>query len=115
MRRALPPCSLQEELLLWRDPKRSAIVLGASTVGFLVLQFAKVNVIQWSAYLVLVAVLGCFLWNNLASFTHRQVGCGSGTRPRGGRTTAKVGGRPCAVSHATPLRSRWTGLPAGRP
>jgi hypothetical protein len=75
MRRALSPCSLQEELLLWRDPKRSAIALGASTAAFLVLQFAKVNVIQWSAYLVLVAVLGCFLWNNLASFTHRQVGC----------------------------------------
>jgi hypothetical protein len=36
-----------------------------------VLQFAKINVIQTSAYLLLAAVLGCWLYNQLAGFTHR--------------------------------------------
>ena len=58
------------------------------------------NVIQWSAYLVLVAVLGCFLWNNLASFAHRQVGAAAGGGdcaeggPGGWAAGTKVDGRP---------------------
>lgn len=58
---------LQEELLLWRDPKKSGIALAACTAVFAVLQFAKVNFIQTAAYALLIVVLGCFLWNNLAT------------------------------------------------
>lgn len=59
---------------MWRNPRNSALVLGGATVVFAFLQFAKVNAIQTSAYVLLAAVLGCFLWNNIASFTHR---CGA--------------------------------------
>lgn len=64
----LPP---QEELLLWRDPKRSGLVFGAITVAFGILQFAKINAIQTTAYLVAAAVLGCFVWNNVAKIAHK--------------------------------------------
>ncbi len=37
------------------------------------LQYGSVNPLQTSAYVGLVLVLGCFLWNNIASFTHRWV------------------------------------------
>ncbi|PSC72227.1 reticulon B2 [Micractinium conductrix] len=60
-----------EELLLWRDPKRSAIALGGVTAVFLLLQFARINLLQTVAYALLTLVLGCFLWNNLASFTNK--------------------------------------------
>ncbi|KAL4853081.1 Reticulon-like protein B4 [Chlorella vulgaris] len=60
-----------EELLLWRDQKRSALVLGVISAGFGVVQFAKINAIQSAAYLLLAAVLGCFLWNQVAGFTHK--------------------------------------------
>lgn len=63
--------ALQEELLLWRDQKRSALVLGVISAGFGVVQFAKINAIQSAAYLLLAAVLGCFLWNQVAGFTHK--------------------------------------------
>lgn len=64
----MPP---QEELLLWRDPKRSGLVFGAITVAFGILQFAKINAIQTTAYLVAAAVLGCFVWNNVAKIAHK--------------------------------------------
>lgn len=60
-----------EELLLWRDPKKSAIALGAATAAFAVLQFAAVNLLQTTAYTLLTLVLGCFIWNNVASFTNK--------------------------------------------
>lgn len=56
----------QEELLLWRDPKKSGAALGASTAAFLFLQFAHINLLQTVAFTLLTLVLGCFLWNNLA-------------------------------------------------
>lgn len=70
----LNPCglpSLQEELLLWRDPKKSAIAFGGATALAAFLSFAKVNAIQTSAFVLLVLTLGCFLWNNIASFAHK--------------------------------------------
>ncbi|KAL4450106.1 hypothetical protein ABPG77_010775 [Micractinium sp. CCAP 211/92] len=60
-----------EELLLWRDPKKSGAALGGATAVFVFLQFAHINLLQTVAYTLLTLVLGCFLWNNLASFTHR--------------------------------------------
>jgi len=59
------PPFLQEDLLLWRDPKKSAVALGGVTAIFLALQFAKINLLQSLAFTLLSLVLGCFLWNNL--------------------------------------------------
>lgn len=61
----------QEELLLWRDPKKSGAALGAATAAFLFLQFAHINLLQTVAYTLLTLVLGCFLWNNLARQAYR--------------------------------------------
>ncbi len=60
-----------EELLLWRDPKKSGIVLGGATAAVLFLQFARFNVISTAAYGLISLILGCFLWNNIAAFTHK--------------------------------------------
>lgn len=60
-----------EELLLWRDVKKSGIALGGATAAFLLLQFAHFNAISSAAYALISLILGCFLWNNIASFTHK--------------------------------------------
>lgn len=61
----------QEELLLWRDPKKSAAVLGGAVALWATLNFGHFNALQSAAYVLLSLVLGCFLWNNLASFVHK--------------------------------------------
>ena len=65
----LPPTV--EDLLLWRDPKKSGIALGGATALFLTLQLASFNVISTTAYALISLILGCFLWNNVASLTHK--------------------------------------------
>ena len=60
-----------EDLLLWRDPMRSGIALGGATAAFVVLQFARFNAVSATAYLLIILVLGCFFWNNIASFTKK--------------------------------------------
>ncbi|KAI7836748.1 hypothetical protein COHA_009386 [Chlorella ohadii] len=60
-----------QELLLWTNPRNSAIAVGGVTAVYAALQYGSVNPLQTSAYVGLVLVLGCFLWNNIASFTHR--------------------------------------------
>ena len=72
------------------------------TAAFAALQWGSVNPLQTSAYLGLVLVLGCFLWNNIASFTHRCVPgslLGAGLR--------RQGRRGCRV------RSMWAGGSGG--
>ena len=104
------PGPLQEELVMWRNPRNSAIALGAATAVFAFLQFAKVNAIQTGAYALLTAVLGCFLWNNLASFTHRCDGAlpdggARGAAPRR-RWDAAAASTSRARMHADRLRYR---------
>ncbi|GAB4818885.1 hypothetical protein N2152v2_005931 [Parachlorella kessleri] len=60
-----------EDLLLWRDTSKSSIALGAATAAFLVLQYARFNAIATTAYALISLVLGSFIWNNIAAFTHR--------------------------------------------
>ena len=59
-----------EDLLLWKLPTRSAVVLGAITAAFLVVQFVKINVIATAAWAALLAVLASFLYNNVSSILH---------------------------------------------
>lgn len=60
-----------EDLLLWRDTSKSGIALGGATAAFLVLQFARFNAVATFAYALISLVLGSFIWNNIAAFTHR--------------------------------------------
>lgn len=58
-------------MLLWVDPKRSGIALGGATLAFLLLQFARFNLVSVAAYALISLVLGAFMWNNFASFAHK--------------------------------------------
>ena len=56
-----------QDILLWVDPKRSGIALGGATAVFLALQYGSFNAVSVGAYGLLIAVLGAFVWNNLAN------------------------------------------------
>lgn len=57
-----------EDVLLWRDPKRSGIVLGGLTVAYLIANYMVKNPVVVLATVLQVAVLACFLWNLIAGF-----------------------------------------------
>ena len=56
-----------QDILLWVDPKRSGIALAGVTAVFLSLQYGTYNAVSVAAYGLLAAVLGAFVWNNLAT------------------------------------------------
>lgn len=60
-----------EDILLWRDTKKSGAALAVVTAVFSVVQFAKFNVISAWCYSTMALILGAFLWNAFANFTHR--------------------------------------------
>ena len=60
-----------EDLLLWRDPAKSGIVLAAISVAYFLLEWSNYNVITVLANLGLLAVSGAFLWSVIANFAHK--------------------------------------------
>ena len=60
-----------EYILLWRDPAKSAVVLGVITLAYILLEWTKYSLLQILANILLFAVSAAFLWSNLASFTGR--------------------------------------------
>lgn len=56
---------------MWRNPRNSALVLGGATAAFAVVSFGSYSGVQIAAYLALLYVATCFLWNNVASFTKK--------------------------------------------
>lgn len=60
-----------EDLLLWRDPKKSGVVLGGATLLYLILDVSGLSLLSIVANTLLIAVSISFLWNNIASFTGR--------------------------------------------
>jgi hypothetical protein len=67
-------CRAVEDLLLWRDPKKSGVVLAGATLAYLLLEWSHFSLLSIVANTLLVAVSVAFLWNNIANFTHR-CGC----------------------------------------
>lgn len=61
-----------EALLLWRDPKKSGAVLAGITLAYVVFHWWKISVLTLVANALLVSVMVAFLWNNVASITHRS-------------------------------------------
>lgn len=57
-----------DNLILWTNPKLSGVTLVASTIVFAIARFATINVVATGAYSLLVAVLGAFVYGNVASF-----------------------------------------------
>lgn len=60
-----------EDLLLWRDPKKSGIVFAGATLAYLLLEWSHFSLLSIIANTLLIAVSVAFLWNNIANFTGR--------------------------------------------
>lgn len=63
-RRVKLPAQLQavEDLLLWTDVAKSAGVLGAATVLYILLEWSGVPLLTWLSNLALIAIAGTTLW-----------------------------------------------------
>lgn len=62
-----------EDLLLWRDPRRSGLVLTGITAVYILLEWSHLSLLRIVSHSLLAAVTLSFLWNNIASFTNRCV------------------------------------------
>jgi hypothetical protein len=60
-----------EDLLLWRDPKKSGVVFAGATLAYLLLEWSHFSLLSIIANTLLIAVSVAFLWNNIANFTGR--------------------------------------------
>ena len=60
-----------EDLLMWRDPKKSGLVFAGVTLGYLLLEWSHYSLLTIIANVLLIAVTVSFLWNNIAGFTGR--------------------------------------------
>lgn len=60
-----------EDLLLWRDTKKSGLALGAVLAGYIVLNYLTRNPIAAIANALQLLVIVSFLWNNAAKFLHK--------------------------------------------
>lgn len=93
---------------MWRNPRNSAVVLGGATAAFAVVSFGKYSGIQIAAYLALLYVATCFIWNNVANFTKK---CAQWLLARG--RTAWGNELACPADGRAPALG-W-GAPAVRP
>lgn len=59
------------DLALWKKPQLSGAVLGAATVVFYVFKYLQYTVLSLVAHLLLVAVVGCFVWTSWCRFKNR--------------------------------------------
>ncbi|GMH43242.1 hypothetical protein BSKO_11164 [Bryopsis sp. KO-2023] len=60
-----------EDLLMWRDTKKSGIVFGVATLAYLILEWSGKTMLSLSAYLVLFSGLALFAWTYGAAFLHK--------------------------------------------
>jgi hypothetical protein len=55
-------CPAVEDLLLWKDVTKSAGVLGAATLLYILLEWSGVPLLTWLSNLALIAIAGTTLW-----------------------------------------------------
>ena len=60
-----------EDLLLWRDPKKSGVVFAGISLLYILLEWTGLSLLTIIANSLLVLVSLSFLWNNIASFAGR--------------------------------------------
>ena len=60
-----------EDLLLWRDPKKSGAVFVGATLFYILLHWTGLSLLTIVANSLLILVSLSFLWNNIASFAGR--------------------------------------------
>jgi hypothetical protein len=59
------------DLLLWRNPTKSAAVVGGVTAAYLALEWSGLSVVSIVANALLLVVAAAFVWNNVAGFIGR--------------------------------------------
>lgn len=60
-----------EDLLLWRDPKKSGVVFAGISLLYILLEWTGLSLLTIIANSLLVLVSLSFLWNNIVSFAGR--------------------------------------------
>lgn len=68
---SLPVDNAVEELLLWRDPIRSGVVLAAVTVLYILLEWTNRSLISLVSTVTALLVATSFVWASLASWLNR--------------------------------------------
>lgn len=63
-------CIAVEDLLLWRDVQRSAIVFVSITVAYGILEWSNFSLLKIISNTLLFTVVITFLWSNVASYTN---------------------------------------------
>ncbi|XP_047306319.1 reticulon-like protein B6 [Impatiens glandulifera] len=59
------------DVLLWRDKKRSAIVVGIATTIWMLFELFEYHLISLTCNILIFAFTALFLWSNLTSFINR--------------------------------------------
>lgn len=108
-----------EDVLLWRDPKKSGIALGGITVVYLLISHISYNPVVVLANIAQFAVISCFLYNLVTNFLKRRVQARMGQRVQQAQgplfrlwCISLLAARACLAG--TELDARPTHLPAGR-
>ncbi|KAK3279151.1 hypothetical protein CYMTET_12952 [Cymbomonas tetramitiformis] len=60
-----------QDLLMWADPKKSGMTLGGATVAYFFLEKSGYTMLSLLSNALLIIVVACFLWSNLAGIIGR--------------------------------------------
>jgi hypothetical protein len=66
-----------EDLIMWRDVKKTGMVFGGITLVYLLFEWSGLSLMTIVANVLLVVTLGCLLWANVGSLLGR---CARGMR-----------------------------------
>jgi riboflavin kinase len=61
-----------ENLLLWRDVRKSGVVFALLTITYLLLEWSHISLLKIVSNVLLLTVVIAFLWSNIASYTNVQ-------------------------------------------
>lgn len=60
-----------EGLLLWRDVRKSGVVLAGITLAYILLEWSNLSLLKIVSHSLLAVVTLSFLWSNIANFTNK--------------------------------------------
>jgi hypothetical protein len=60
-----------EGLLLWRDVRKSGVVLAGITLVYILLEWSNLSLLRIVSHSLLAVVTLSFLWSNIANFTNK--------------------------------------------
>merc|ERR1719350_243698 len=60
-----------QELVMWKEPKKSGAVLAAGTLGYFFVEFSGYTMLALISNFLLLTVVTCFVWGNIANVIGR--------------------------------------------